>query len=152
MTKTLTLDSSAWRALRRAGKQALPRETGGILLGYYGEAGPQVTEIRVVPDPHSTRSRYRRDAVTAERFLDSIVRKDDTGVLGYIGEWHTHPLPTGPSATDVEASRQLAIAGGHDVVLLVLALRARGWTSHALNADEAGNVAMIKLHVKESRP
>lgn len=148
MTKTLTLKNNAWRAMRLAGTQALPRETGGILIGYYTEAGPHVAEIRVVQDPHATRSRYRRDAVMAERILTSIVHEDDTGALGYVGEWHTHPVPAGPSAIDAEASRQLAIAGGHDVALLVLAMRTHGWTSHVLNADAAGKVEMIELHLE----
>ncbi|GAA2983310.1 integrative and conjugative element protein (TIGR02256 family) [Microbacterium terrae] len=148
MTKKLTLAGAAWRALQVAGAQSLPREIGGLLLGHYAEAGPHVTEIRVVPDPRATRIRYRRDAMTAERILDSSVRADDTGVLGYLGEWHTHPLPFGPSATDVLATRRLAIAGGHDIALLVLAKGARGWTGHALNADSAGNVEELTLTVE----
>lgn len=148
MTRALTLKGVAWRALRLAGTHALPREVGGLLLGYYTETGPLVTEIRVVPDPRATRIRYRRDAVMAERILDSSVRTDESGVLGYLGEWHTHPLPIGPSTTDVQASRQLAVAGGYDVALLVLVMGTRGWTGHALNADPAGNVETIKLHVE----
>lgn len=148
MKKTITLNNIAWRALRLAGTQSLPRETGGILLGYYGETGPHITEIRVVLDPRSTRSRYRRDAATAERILDSVVYQDDTNVLGYVGEWHTHPLSGGPSTIDEEATRQLAIAGGHDVALLVLAKEHHGWCIHALNADATGRVEKTKLRVE----
>lgn len=148
MTKTLTLANSAWRALRLGGTQALPREIGGLLLGHYTETGPRVAEIHVVPDPRATRIRYRRDAVTAERILDSCIRADGSGVLGYLGEWHTHPLPVGPSATDIQASGRLAIAGGYEVALLVLAMSARGWVGHALNARPSGNVEKLELQVE----
>ena len=148
MTDTLTLASAAWRALQLAGTRSLPREIGGLLLGHYTEVGPHVTEIHVVPDLRATQIRYRRDAVAAERILDARVYADESGVLGYIGEWHTHPLPIGPSATDLLASRRLAVAGGHDIALLVLAKGARGWAGHALNADLAGNVEELTLTVE----
>lgn len=148
MTKTLTLTDTVWRTLRLAGTRALPRETGGLLLGYYTEIGPHVTEAHVVPDPRATRIRYRRDAVTAAHILGASIRADDSGALGYIGEWHTHPLPIGPSTTDVHASGRLAVAGGHDIALLVLALGTRGWNGHALNADPTGNIETLKFSVE----
>lgn len=148
MTRTLTLTDTVWRTLRLAGTRALPRETGGILLGYYTEIGPHVTEAHVVPDPRATRIRYRRDVVAAERILRARIRADDSDALGYIGEWHTHPLPIGPSTTDVYASGRLAVAGGHDVALLVLALGTRGWSGHALNADPTESIETLKFSVE----
>lgn len=148
MTRSLTLTDAVWRTLRLAGTRALPREVGGLLLGHYTEIGPHVTEAHVVPDPRATRIRYRRDAVAAERILGSSIRADESGVLGYLGEWHTHPLPIGPSMTDVHASGRLAVAGGHDVALLVVAMGTRGWNGHALNVDPTGNVETLKLDVE----
>ena len=148
MTRTLTLTDTVWRTLRLAGTRALPRETGGLLLGYYTEIGPHVTEAHVVPDPRATRIRYRRDVVAAERILRARIRADDSDALGYIGEWHTHPLPIGPSTTDVHASGRLAVAGGHDIALLVLALGTRGWSGHALNADPTETIETLKFSVE----
>ncbi|KAB1645256.1 Mov34/MPN/PAD-1 family protein [Kocuria rhizophila] len=148
MTRTLTLTDTVWRTLRLAGTRALPRETGGLLLGYYTEIGPHVTEAHVVPDPRATRIRYRRDVVAAERILRARIRADDSDALGYIGEWHTHPLPIGPSTTDVHASGRLAVAGGHDIALLVLALGTRGWSGHALNADPTESIETLKFSVE----
>ena len=148
MTRTLTLTDTVWRTLRLAGTRALPRETGGLLLGYYTEIGPHVTEAHVVPDPRATRIRYRRDVVAAERILRARIRADDSDALGYIGEWHTHPLPIGPSTTDVHASGRLAVAGGHDIALLVLALGTRGWCGHALNADPTESIETLKFSVE----
>ncbi|MHA7304300.1 M67 family metallopeptidase [Arthrobacter sp. TMN-49] len=148
MTRTLTITDAAWRILRAAGTQELPREIGGLLLGYYTELGPHVTEARVVPDPRATRIRYRRDSAVAERILDSGIRADGSGLLGYLGEWHTHPLPIGPSTTDINASGRLAKAGGHDIALLILAMGTRGWIGHALNVDPAGDMATLNVHVE----
>lgn len=148
MTRTLTLTDTLWRIMRLAGTQALPRETGGLLLGCYTENGPRVTEAYVVPDPRATRIRYRRDAVAAACILGARIRADDSGTLGYIGEWHTHPLPIGPSATDVHASGRLASTGGHDIALLVLALGTRGWNGHALNVNPTGNIETLTLSVE----
>lgn len=118
------------------------------MLGYYTEIGPHVTEAHVVPDPRATRIRYRRDVVAAERILRARIRADDSDALGYIGEWHTHPLPIGPSTTDVHASGRLAVAGGHDIALLVLALGTRGWSGHALNADPTESIETLKFSVE----
>lgn len=148
MTRKLTLTDTVWKTLRMAGIQALPRETGGLLLGYYTEIGPHVTEAHVVPDSRATRIRYRRDAVVADRILGTQLQADNSGVLGYIGEWHTHPLPIGPSATDVHATGRLAAAGGHDITLLVLAMGGRGWSGHALNASPTGSIDRLQLDVK----
>lgn len=147
---TLVIAPTPWRALRTAGTRALPREIGGLLLGHYTEHGPRVTEAPVVPDPRATRIRYRRDAVTAGHILDSFLQSDDSGVLGYLGEWHTHPLPVGPSPTDVRASTRLAEQGGHDIALLVLALGAQGWVGHAMTALPDGSVNAIQVHVEGS--
>ena len=101
-----------------------------------------------MPDPRATRIRYRRDVVAAERILRARIRADDSDALGYIGEWHTHPLPIGPSTTDVHASGRLAVAGGHDIALLVLALGTRGWSGHALNADPTESIETLKFSVE----
>ncbi len=126
----------------------LCREVGGLLLGYYADRGPRAAEALVVPDPRATRIRYRRDATLAARILDERVRADTTGLLGYLGEWHTHPLPFGPSGPDVRASVRLAAYGGHEVALLVLSLGVHGWTGHVRNATPAGNVRTLALSVE----
>lgn len=148
MTITLTVGSAPWQKLRTAGTGALPREIGGILVGYYAETGPVVTDVCVIPDPRATRIRYRRNVAAAEMALDRILNADDSELLGYLGEWHTHPLPLGPSATDIGATRQLALAGGYDVALLVVSLGAHGWFGHASSAKPTGEVSRIALSVE----
>lgn len=148
MTRALMVHRFAWLSLTAAAKRALPLEVGGLLLGYYTADGPRVVDAPAVPDPRATRIRYRRDATLAGHILDLRLRADNTGLLGYLGEWHTHPLPVGPSGTDLQSVRNLAADGGHDVALLVLALGPVGWKSHARNATPSGNVQTIEVCVE----
>lgn len=107
-----------------------------------------MTVAIVVPDPRATRMRYRRDAATAARILHDQMRSDTTGLLGYLGEWHSHPLPVGPSELDQRAALWLAADGGHDLTLLVLSLGHRGWTGHARVATPDGNVHTADLRTE----
>jgi hypothetical protein len=50
---------------RHHGRAALPPETGGVLLGHFHSGEPIVTMAAEVPDPRTTRIRYRRDADSA---------------------------------------------------------------------------------------
>lgn len=152
MTNSLNLTTPVWHALSRASRRALPREVGGLLLGYYTQKGPLVVAAPVVPDPRATRLRYRRDAATAARILDDHVSRDRDELTGYLGEWHSHPLPIGPSRTDITSIRALANAGMHDVVLLVVALGPAGWTGHARNVTPEGDVAPLPLSVEGEPP
>ncbi len=147
---TLDVDLLAWRSLAQAARHALPRETGGLLLGHFTATGPLVIATPEVPDPRSTRIRYQRDARMAKRVLDRHMDSDGTGLLGYLGEWHSHPLPVGPSRTDLQAVRALAVDGEHDVFLLVAALGSRGWSGQALHATVAGDFVPMSVHVKGS--
>lgn len=147
MTDYLRLTEQAWRAITRASRRTLPREVGGLLLGYYTRKGPLVVAAPVVPDPRATRIRYRRDATTARRILEEHMGRDRSELTGYVGEWHSHPLPVGPSGTDIGSVRALAQAGGHDVRLLVAALGPGGWTGHACNVTSEGAVQTVRVSV-----
>lgn len=150
MTATITVTEAAWRTLTTAAGKSLPREAGGILLGHYTAGSPIVTRAVAIPDPRATRIRYRRDAASAARALAAEIASDTTGMTGYLGEWHTHPLPIGPSGTDQRAVMRLAANGGHDVALVVLALGPHGWAGHARIATSAGSLHIVELHVDGS--
>jgi integrative and conjugative element protein (TIGR02256 family) len=98
----------------------LPTETGGILLGYQEDANLIVTHALVVDGKAATASRYVRDDVKAneqlQAFLDQRASDDPTG---YVGEWHSHPAPCGPSSTDIAAMRATARSSDRPVALLV---------------------------------
>lgn len=148
MTAALLLTPLIWQRLRTTATRALPRETGGLLLGHYTDRGPRVTAAPAVPDPRATRIRYRRDSESAARILGDHIQADEADLLGYLGEWHTHPLPAGPSPADVRAVARLAGHGGHEVALLVLSFGPRGWVGHARKTTPTGTVHDVDLYVE----
>ncbi|MFF1400774.1 Mov34/MPN/PAD-1 family protein [Streptomyces sp. NPDC058287] len=93
--------------------QHLPRETGGILLGYREDADIVVTHALVVDGPGASTHRYVRDDVRANaRLAAFLAPRAESDPTGYVGEWHSHPAPFGPSPTDVAAMQ--ATAREHD--------------------------------------
>lgn len=101
------------------GNAALPRETGGILLGFRIPDGLVVTRFLLVEDTGSSTHSYLLRRRPAQRQLDAV-RLHAGPAVGYVGDWHTHPKDVGPSRSDV---RSIAAAGrdaGGPVVLIVL--------------------------------
>lgn len=81
--------------------EALPNEVGGILVGWWeGNSTAVVVGLLSVPDDAPGRTHYERRHALAQRALDSYRVSHDDQRLGYIGEWHSHPAPQPPSATD----------------------------------------------------
>lgn len=142
---TLWIDGPALNLAISAGQSALPRETGGILLGHFVDGEPTVTMAPVVTDSRATRIRYRRDVLVASRTLDLHIAGDRSGLLGYLGEWHTHPLPVGPSRIDHRAIHALARDGGDEVLLLVISRGLSGWRPHGVRVATDGRVTPIRV-------
>lgn len=108
-----------------AGQQALPLETGGILLGFRTPGTIVITRALIVPDPNGShrsylRHRRRAQSLMATAFADAPV------VVGYVGEWHTHPADAPPSQTDRRALGAIARLAGGSVALLVPAYSGHG--------------------------
>jgi integrative and conjugative element protein (TIGR02256 family) len=100
---------------------ALPRETGGILLGFHTPDAVVVTRVVVVEDRRSTRFSYVRRRRRAQAAL-AAARDSAPPVVGYVGEWHTHPADQPPSRTDFVSLGQTAQSASTRVALLVVAL------------------------------
>ncbi|MBU8763327.1 Mov34/MPN/PAD-1 family protein [Micrococcus luteus] len=149
--RVATINAHTWAQLVDAASRALPRETGGLLLGYYIASEPHIVQCVEVPDPVATSARYRRDAATAAAALRQAVASETDNATGYIGEWHSHPGPNGPSETDSLALRQLAVAGAHDVLLVVIARASTDWIGHVREATPDGNLQRLMLQVAPNR-
>ncbi|WP_226347254.1 Mov34/MPN/PAD-1 family protein [Agilicoccus flavus] len=149
--KSVTICAAAWEAIEAAATRALPRETGGLLLGYY--VGDEACVVRCVEvrDPDASSVRYRRDADGGTAALKKAMASHPDGSTGYVGEWHSHPAASGPSTTDCKAVRQLASDGNHDVLLIVAVNTASGWCGHAINATPAGDVQPLTLRLVDQR-
>jgi integrative and conjugative element protein (TIGR02256 family) len=101
------------------GSAALPRETGGILLGFRIPDGLVVTRFLLVEDTGSSTHSYLLRRRPAQRQLDAV-RRHAGSAVGYVGDWHTHPKDVGPSRCDVRSIAAACRDAGGPVVLIVL--------------------------------
>ncbi len=118
----IELRQAAYEVIASATARQLPRETGGILLGYQEDANVTVTHALVVDGQGASTHRYVRDDVKANALLaEFLAQRADDDPTGYVGEWHSHPAPSGPSPTDVAAMRATAREHDGPITLLVYA-------------------------------
>jgi hypothetical protein len=105
----LFIDYGVEQQLRALRQQGFPVETGGVLLGYYDfnvSAIIVVTGLPAPPDSKASPDYFERGvAGLAETIKEAAART--AGIVGYIGEWHSHP--PGHSA----------FPSGHDLVQLI---------------------------------
>jgi integrative and conjugative element protein (TIGR02256 family) len=122
-----------------------PDETGGILIGRIRDDTLVLTHV-TGPGPNAIHrpTLFMRDGHHAQRALEDAAGKSG-GAENYVGEWHSHPFPQGPSTQDVESmeriGRKPSYACAHPVLLLCRRERARRrawklfafqWNGHTL--------------------
>lgn len=105
-----------------AASRSLPRESGGILLGWREPEAIVVARIIEVTDPEAGHTTYTRSHAQAEAALQRALADSPRGGLaGYVGEWHVHPALQAPSRQDRRELRAVARRSEHAVALVVLA-------------------------------
>jgi len=79
--------------MKRYLRQAAPNETGGLLIGLVNIKRQIIYVTRILPAPPDSKgSPYafiRGTQDVPERILE--IQDNTGGLLGYVGEWHTHP-------------------------------------------------------------
>ncbi|MGF6899714.1 ThiF family adenylyltransferase [Paraburkholderia sp. GAS348] len=108
----LYIDTGVEAELRSLRKDAFPNETGGILLGYYDfnvGAAVVVAGLSAPPDSVSTPTSFKRGTAGVADAVAEAHRRTN-GVVGYIGEWHSHPpgCSASPSREDLVQLAHLA--------------------------------------------
>lgn len=121
---TIVICEDALEPMWRAGEAALPKETGGILVGFRSQHGIVVTRAATVFDPDSSGHHYQLRDEQAQQALDDL-RLTGAALLGYVGDWHTHPADQPPSSVDLASLRQAARTSGDVLAQIVLAFRDR---------------------------
>jgi integrative and conjugative element protein (TIGR02256 family) len=101
--------------LRRA---SLPNETGGVLLGYYDFNVNAVMLVDCLPAPPDSRSSpcaFERGITGLAESVKEVSRRT-AGIVGYVGEWHSHPAghSASPSRDDVMQLVELALGMSED--------------------------------------
>jgi integrative and conjugative element protein (TIGR02256 family) len=79
--------------LRELRNAALPNETGGVLLGYFDLPLNMIYIVGCIgapPDSKATSVGFERGTEGLAATLEEISRRT-AGIVGYIGEWHSHP-------------------------------------------------------------
>jgi integrative and conjugative element protein (TIGR02256 family) len=102
-----------------AGSATLPKETGGILLGFRIPDGLVVTRFLLVEDRDSSTHSYLRRRRPAQRQLNAA-RRHAGPATGYVGDWHTHPHDVSPSSSDLRSIAAARRDAGGPVALVVL--------------------------------
>ncbi|AXB44625.1 hypothetical protein A4R43_20710 [Amycolatopsis albispora] len=102
-----------------AAAAAHPRETGGILLGWWLEERVIVRHAVEVPDPDATRTSWTRDHDTAQAALQVALSDQGNPWLGYVGDWHSHPGACGVSSQDLASIQHASDQYDQPLVLLV---------------------------------
>lgn len=97
-------------------------EAGGILVGRPTGSGFYVHDVLVLEDSGAGYAHFTRDEAAAQQALDHYLAGSDDPHLGWIGDWHTHPEPLGPSATDKATMGWFTRAAEHPLLLVVAAL------------------------------
>jgi proteasome lid subunit RPN8/RPN11 len=108
--------------IQEAARQAAPKETGGILIGWRERKTVVIIHALTVVDAEARHTEYQRSHAAAEAALSAHLGEMADERLGYVGEWHSHPLPKEPSGKDWVSLRGVATKAGGTVALLVGAL------------------------------
>ncbi|MHB8296097.1 MAG: Mov34/MPN/PAD-1 family protein [Acidimicrobiales bacterium] len=124
ITEVLLAESAATMLLRAAAA-AHPSETGGLLLGPRSSQRPWVTHVLEVPSARPSPAHYVLPAGLTHPLIACARRVDRR--LGYLGEWHVHPVDTGPSRTDGRTMRRLASHPSKPPILLLARLASSGY-------------------------
>ncbi len=127
IVRSLHLTDSAFRAMIEESEQRLPNETGGILVG---RMDADRAEVAIVVGPGSgavhRRDYFRRDGDFSQRELEAIYARFG-GQYDYVGEWHSHSLPAGPSPRDRKSMRWVAQNEHYDLDRPLLIVCQRTW-------------------------
>lgn len=95
--------------MRELLRRASPRETGGLLVGQINFRRKTVYVTRLVLPKDSRGSAYAfyRGIQDLPETIREVERRTG-GLLGYVGEWHTHPMGGAElSDTDIQAVENL---------------------------------------------
>lgn len=127
-----------------AARGAHPNEAGGILVGVFAAERPWITHALEIPGASVGAAHYLLPGGVT-RPIVRCVRRVDTR-LGYLGEWHVHPADIGPSGTDRETLRSIALKSREPILVI-----ARLWsTGYRLDARILRRGRLIPLMIVQA--
>ncbi|MBX4170293.1 Mov34/MPN/PAD-1 family protein [Rhodococcus sp. DMU2021] len=99
----IQVSRAAARKMHSAAELAAPKETGGLLLGWWEHDSIVIDTVIVLADSAATETSWTRREAEAQKRLDALLEASRDQLLGYVGDWHSHPAPVGASSTDLQS-------------------------------------------------
>lgn len=125
----LWISKEAYERAVQSASRALPREAGGILVGWSEGTDFVVSDVLAVEDPSAGHYHYVRNHAAADAALAEYLESTTDPATGYVGEWHSHPMLHPPSGTDYQSIDGVVREGAASAVMLVIAFGAEGITT-----------------------
>lgn len=124
--------------LKKLFRQARPNETGGLLIGIVNFKRRIIYVTRVLPAPPDSESYPYAFIRGIQDIPEKVFKIQDFtgGMLGYVGEWHTHPAG-GPELSDQDKEAVKKIRGNLDNIPLpthVMIVTSRGLYPHIFSS------------------
>jgi integrative and conjugative element protein (TIGR02256 family) len=110
----LFVDEGVIADMMAARAEQLPNETGGILLGYFDfnrKSVVVVDALRAPPDSVSSPVAFTRGTAGVREAVAEAGRRT-AEVVGYIGEWHSHPTGCAANPSQDDMIQLVALALG----------------------------------------
>jgi proteasome lid subunit RPN8/RPN11 len=143
------ISESASEAITSSAAEHHPQEIGGVLIGVAAGGRPWVTLAVTVPSRRRTPVYYELPAGARGAAVDRARRRD--GRLGYLGDWHSHPVDVGPS--DKDRSTMAALAEGDaDCPRPVLVIARRSGEGYLLDAHQQVGIRLRPLRLIAAGP
>lgn len=106
--RSYTISNEAVRFVISESAYHFPDETGGILVGKTESSHVSIQRaIGAGPGAYHSPGRFKRDGDFSQEVLDALVR-ELRGEFDYVGEWHSHPIHSKPSITDIKSMKWVA--------------------------------------------
>jgi integrative and conjugative element protein (TIGR02256 family) len=123
---TVFIDAGLEAKLHQLRREGLPTETGGILLGYHDLNVNALVLVDALPAPSDSDASpefFERGVEGLAVAVGEAARRT-AGVVGYVGEWHSHPdgYPPAPSGRDLYQLVYLALRMADDGLPAVSAI------------------------------
>lgn len=131
---TVCTDQALLDTIQRLRQEKLPSETGGVLIGSFDMQRRIIYVVDTIPSPPDS-IEWPTVYVRGCRGLAQRITEIDhitAGMLGYVGEWHSHPDggDCAPSRDDRQAFAQLAnyaSLDGRPAVMLIVGKNQYAW-------------------------
>lgn len=136
------VSETALATVHAAAAHAHPLETGGILVGVQARRGAWITHAIEIPTKERGHTTYWLPADATQQAVQRL--RDTDPRVGYLGDWHSHPINAPASRTDRLTLAQTAL-GTRQPALLLVARRADD--RYAIDVHRAAGIGVRRCTV-----